>query len=109
MIEREGGFKGFLPSVQFSDLLADQSLRDSTAEDGVWQVFVYQVAKEIAAYATALEGKLDAVLLTGELVNNETFLTALRRENRLFRQIDPLSGQPRPKCPPNWGRTCFFR
>ncbi|NLO66176.1 MAG: hypothetical protein GX101_05745 [Firmicutes bacterium] len=77
MIEREGGFKGFLPSVQFSDLLADQSLRDSTAEDGVWQVFVYQVAKEIAAYATALEGKLDAVLLTGQLVNNETFLTAL--------------------------------
>jgi butyrate kinase len=45
----------------------------------VYRALVYQVAKEIGAYAVACEGKPDAVVLTGGLTLSEGFVTELKK------------------------------
>lgn len=45
----------------------------------VQDAMCYQVAKNIAAMAAALEGKVDAILLTGGIVNNEKIVAAIKR------------------------------
>lgn len=45
----------------------------------VQDAMCYQVAKYIAAMAAALEGDVDAILLTGGIVNNEKIAEAIRR------------------------------
>jgi butyrate kinase len=44
-----------------------------------YRALVYQVAKEIGAYAVACDGKPDAVVLTGGLTLSERFLADLRK------------------------------
>jgi butyrate kinase len=39
---------------------------------------VYQVAKEIGAMATALDGRVDAILLTGGMAHSEKLIGQLR-------------------------------
>jgi butyrate kinase len=43
----------------------------------VVDAMILQVGKEIAAYAAVLKGKVDAVLLTGGMVNNEYLVEQL--------------------------------
>jgi butyrate kinase len=44
----------------------------------VWNAMVYQIAKEAGAMATVLEGKLDALLLTGGMAHSERLIGRLR-------------------------------
>ena len=45
----------------------------------VYRALVYQIAKEIGAYAVACEGKPDAIVLTGGLILSEKFTTDLKK------------------------------
>lgn len=97
-INSAGGFKGFYGEIDFVDLVKDETLLGLRGNNGIWQAFIYQVAKEIAAYATVLEGSVDAILLSGELVRNSAFLTALReRIAFLARRISLFPGNQGPK------------
>lgn len=42
------------------------------------EAMAYQIAKEIAAMATVLEGKIDAIILTGVIINNECFIRLIK-------------------------------
>ena len=44
----------------------------------VWDAMVYQIAKEAGAMATVLEGKADALLLTGGMAHSERLIERLR-------------------------------
>lgn len=44
----------------------------------VYEAMIYQVAKEIGASAAVLEGKVDAIALTGSLVHSKTLLESLK-------------------------------
>jgi butyrate kinase len=44
----------------------------------VWDAMVYQIAKETGAMATVLEGKADALLLTGGMAHSDRLIARLR-------------------------------
>ena len=46
----------------------------------VYDALVYQIAKEIGAMATTLEGKIDAVLLTGGIANSRRLTGSITRK-----------------------------
>lgn len=76
-ISFSGGFRGYLDGLDFSTLVEDKTLSDSVRLEQIWQAFIYQIAKEIGAYAAVLEGRFDAILLAGALVKNEALIAAL--------------------------------
>lgn len=57
----------------------------------VWDAMVYQIAKEAGAMATVLEGKVDALLLTGGMAHSDR-LTARLRE--ALEWIAPITVYP---------------
>jgi butyrate kinase len=46
----------------------------------IYDALVYQIAKEIGAMATTLEGKVDAVLLTGGIANSKRLIDSITRK-----------------------------
>ena len=72
----EGGLKGLLGSEDVEDIVR----RIKAGERRValaFEAFLQQLAKQIGAAAAVLRGKVDAIILTGELVNDEYLRTQL--------------------------------
>ncbi|MDT8436818.1 MAG: butyrate kinase [Gemmatimonadota bacterium] len=65
-----GGFVSYLGTDDLAAVERRRAAGDDEA-DLVLRAFVYQVAKEIGAMATVLEGRLDAVVLTGGMARSE--------------------------------------
>lgn len=76
MLNGEGGVYAYLGTKDFRDVVARMDAGDPLAAD-VFHALVYQVAKEIASMAAVLEGRYDAIVLTGGIVYNEAFTKLL--------------------------------
>jgi butyrate kinase len=66
------GFKGLLGTNNFK-VIMDEVQKGNEEYVKVYKAFVYQIAKSIGAYATALKGKVDAIILTGGMARDEQF------------------------------------
>jgi len=53
----------------------------------VYDAMAYQIGKNIGAYATVLEGRVDAIVLTGGIANDRAFV---ERINRMVAYIAPV-------------------
>jgi butyrate kinase len=56
----------------------------------VFEAMGYQIAKEIGAMATVLEGRLDAVLLTGGLASSEILMGWVRKRVEFLAPVEVL-------------------
>lgn len=59
----------------------EEAIKKATKENDaklIVEAMAYQIAKEIGAMAVVLEGKIDAVIITGELANNEYFVRLIK-------------------------------
>ncbi len=72
-ILKRSGFQGYLNTM---DLQLVEAM-DTEESRAVWDAFVYQVAKEIGAYAAALHGSMDAVVLTGGMAHSKALVAAI--------------------------------
>ncbi|MDP2424135.1 MAG: butyrate kinase [Bacteroidales bacterium] len=83
MITEEGGLSAYLGT---SSLRAIETNLAAGDEKTIFYVktMAYQVAKEIGAMTTVLEGKVDAILLTGNFFSNRIFA------HEVFRRIEHL-------------------
>lgn len=74
---REGGIYSYLQTRDFQELLR---MREQGHERAtlVFNAMVYQIAKEVAAMASVLHGKVDAVLLTGGMVHEPELVSRLK-------------------------------
>ncbi len=70
---REGGLFSYLGTADAREVERRIAEGDGEAER-VYRAMAYQIAKEIGAMATVLEGRVDAVLLTGGLVRSEMLI-----------------------------------
>ncbi|MCK5832715.1 butyrate kinase [bacterium] len=62
-IIKKGGFLGLIGT---DDLVALENHLDNDEEARfIFRAFIYQIAKEIGAYAATLKGRVDAIILTG--------------------------------------------
>jgi butyrate kinase len=74
---REGGLYSYLGTRDLREVENRIAAGDTQAAL-VFDAMVYQVAKEIGAMAAALNGRVDAILLTGGMARSDKLIAALR-------------------------------
>lgn len=77
MVFGEGGLFAYLGTRDLKEVERRIDLGDAHAAQ-VFEAMIYQIAKEAGAMAAVLEGKVDAVLLTGGMAHSERMVTRLR-------------------------------
>lgn len=90
MITEEGGLSAYLGSSSFSEI----EMRLAANDEKAWfyiNAMAYQLAKEIGAMATVLEGKVNAILLSGNILNNKKFAEEITKR---IDQIAPITVYP---------------
>lgn len=76
MLNGNGGVSSYLGTKDFREV--EQKMNDGNEQARlVFEALAYQVAKEIGSMATVLEGKLDAIVITGGIAYSEAFLNLL--------------------------------
>jgi butyrate kinase len=73
---REGGMQAYLGTKDLEEVERRIDAGGPTAVL-VYRAMIYQIAKEIGAMATVLEGRVDAILLTGGMTKSTRFAAAL--------------------------------
>lgn len=72
------GLKGYLGTNSLIDV--EEMIAKGNAEaDLIFRAMIYQIAKEIGAYVMALQGRLDALIITGGLANSSRLLAELKK------------------------------
>ena len=74
-----GGLYAYLGTTNAIEIQQRIAAGDTKAAE-VYEAMAYQVAKEVGACAAVLEGKLDAIALTGSLVYSQLLLDSLRQK-----------------------------
>jgi butyrate kinase len=73
----EGGLYAYLGTRNLIEVERRIEAGDTQAA-AVWEAMIYQVAKEVGAMAAALEGRVDAILLTGGMAHSGRLVNRLR-------------------------------
>ena len=74
-----GGLYAYLGTTNAIEIQQRIAAGDAKAAE-VYEAMAYQVAKEIGACSTVLEGEIDAIALTGSLVYSQLLLDSLRKK-----------------------------
>ena len=75
-IIKKGGMLDLLGTDNLIDI--EEKAKTDPDFDLVLRAFVYQIAKDIGAYSTALKGKVDAILITGGIANSDMVMSMIR-------------------------------
>ncbi len=78
MIFREGGLYSYLKTKDFAEIMEKVNSGDKYAKEVV-DAMIYQIAKEIGAMATVLEGKVDAIIITGGMAYSDYLIDELKK------------------------------
>jgi len=81
-LTRSGGLSAYL-GTNMANQVKDRVLAGDQQAEEVFRAMAYQIAKEIGACATALKGRVDAIVVTGGVAFNEIF-TDWIKERVLF-------------------------
>jgi butyrate kinase len=74
---REGGLYSYLGTKDLAEVEMRIAAGDSKAALA-WEAMIYQIAKEIGAMATVLQGRVDAVIVTGGMARSDQLSKRLR-------------------------------
>jgi butyrate kinase len=85
----EGGLKSYLGTDDAREVEARIREGDEEARM-VFEAMAYQIAKEIGAMATVLEGRFDAVLLTGGLAASDLLMAWVKRRVEFLAPVEIL-------------------
>lgn len=77
LLTGNGGLFAYLGTTNVIEIEKRIAAGDQDAAE-VFEAMIYQVAKEIGACAAVLEGKVDAIALTGSLVYSQRLLDSLK-------------------------------
>jgi butyrate kinase len=92
MITGKGGCVAYLGTNSAAEM--EQKAASGDVEAGrVREAMVYQVAKEIGALAVVLEGRIDAILLTGGIACSESFTADLRKKVEFLAPVYVYPGE----------------
>jgi butyrate kinase len=76
-LNREAGMLSYLGTDDIQEVETRIAKEDKKAEL-VYNAMIYQVAKEIGAYAVVLRGKIDAIIITGGIAYSKNFVKKLK-------------------------------
>ncbi len=95
----DGGLYAYLGTRDLKEVERRMDIgdRESAAGDldaaAVWEAMIYQIAKEAGAMAAVLEGKVDAVLVTGGMAHSEHVVARLRRYVEWIAPVNVYPGE----------------
>jgi butyrate kinase len=92
MLFGEGGLFAYLGTRDLKEVERRVDAGDQKAA-GVYDAMIYQVAKETGAMAAVLEGRVDALLLTGGMAHSERLVGKLRRYIEWIAPIRVYAGE----------------
>ena len=78
LVAKRGGLLGLLGTDNVPEIKERIQNGDKWAEL-VYFAFAYNVAKYLGSYACVLEGKVDAIIMTGGVSNNEDFIENVKK------------------------------
>ena len=87
-----GGLNAYINSNDMRDVLKLMEDGDKKAAI-LFEAFIYQVAKEIGAMATVLEGKVDRILLTGGIAYSPVVVEAISKRVSWISEIKVYPGE----------------
>lgn len=90
-LSRESGLKGYLGTNDLMEVLRRVDAGDEPAGQA-YRTMVYQIAKEIGAMATVLEGKVDAIILTGAMARAERLCSDVTARVKFIAPVYTIPG-----------------
>ena len=87
-----GGLYAYLGTTNAIEIEKRIAAGDAQAAE-VYEAMAYQVAKEIGACTTVLEGKIDAIALTGSLVYSKVLLDSLKKKISFIAPLYLIPGE----------------
>ncbi|RIV28126.1 butyrate kinase [Alicyclobacillaceae bacterium I2511] len=91
-ITKKGGLYAYLGAKDIREIEQRMAAGDSLAET-VLSGMVYQIAKEIGAMATALEGRMDGIILTGGMAYSEWVVQHLLQKISFLAPVSVIPGE----------------
>jgi len=70
-----------------------RALEGDSEADLVYRAMAYQTAKEIGAMAVVLEGKIDAIVLTGGIAHDQSFIDLITQRVSFLAQVIVFPGE----------------
>ena len=92
MVFGEGGLFAYLGTRDLKEVELRVDAGDAEAAR-VYEAMIYQVAKEIGAMAAVLEGRVDALLLTGGMAHSERLIGKLRKYIEWIAPVTVYAGE----------------
>jgi butyrate kinase len=92
MIKGKGGLVSYTGTNSVYDVEADAFEGDERSSQ-VLQAMAYQVAKEIGAMATVLEGEVDGILITGGIANSKWFVDLIIERVKTIAPVHVYPGE----------------
>jgi butyrate kinase len=84
LVTEQGGIQAYLGTKSLNQVLSMIDEGDEQATF-IMDAMAYQIAKEIGSMAAVLEGRVDAILIMGSIMNSKFFTT------QLMRRIDKIA------------------
>ena len=88
----KGGVYAHLGTTDIKEVIKMAALGHEKA-DLVLNALAYQVAKQIGAMATALEGKVDRIIITGGLANSQRIVNDIIRRVKFIAPVEVIPGE----------------
>ena len=92
LVMGKGGFVAYLGTNSVAEVEQRINKGDEAAR-AVLQAMAYQIAKEIGAMATVLSGRVDAVVLTGGVVNSPMIVQLIEERVRFIAPVVKYPGE----------------
>lgn len=92
MITGKGGMVAYLGTNSFKDVCKKAESGDEKAQL-VIDACIYQIGKEIGAMAAVFSGKIDAILITGGMAYQETFVNQIKSMVRFIAEVFVYPGE----------------
>lgn len=91
-LARKSGLQAYLGQSDLREVEKMIDAGDKKAEL-YYKAMIYQIAKEIGAYATVLKGKFDAIILTGGMANSKRLIETLKGYISYLGEIMAVPGE----------------
>jgi butyrate kinase len=92
LLTKRGGLLAHLGTDSVPEVEAKIDNGDQKAKL-IYDAMVYQIAKEIGAMATTLDGKVDAIVLTGGIANSQRLTGSITRKVRFIAPVLIFPGE----------------
>lgn len=92
MVRGKGGLTAYLGTNDAREVENRVANGDKEAEL-VWDAMIYQTAKGIGGLATAVNGEIDGIIVTGGIANSKMFIEKLTKKVKFIHDVTVIPGE----------------